>query len=57
MLQKDTRARYLSLCMNSEADFAEIFEEEEISETISSLDIGLHAHTAKLLTLGLSYTF
>lgn len=29
----------------------------EYSETVSSLDIGLHAHTAKLLTLGLSYTF
>lgn len=29
----------------------------EYSETTSSLDIGLHAHTAKLLTLGLSYTF
>lgn len=29
----------------------------EYSETVSSLDFGLHAHTAKLLTLGLSYTF
>lgn len=29
----------------------------EYSETVSSLDIGLHAHTAKLLTLGLSYKF
>lgn len=29
----------------------------EYSETTSTLDIGLHAHTAKLLTLGLSYTF
>ena len=38
MLQKETLARYLSLCLMSDADFAEIYEEEEVSETISSLN-------------------
>ena len=38
MLQKETLARYLSLCLMSDADFAEIYEEEEISETVSSLN-------------------
>ena len=48
MLQKDTLARYLSLCMNSEADFAEIFEEEEISETISSLNQAVESVNRRL---------
>ena len=38
MLNKEALARYLSLCMASEADFAEIYEEEETSETVSSLN-------------------
>ena len=38
MLNQEALARYLTLCMQSEADFAEIFEEEEVSETISSLN-------------------
>ena len=41
MLKKEERARYLGLCMASEADFAEIYEEEETSETISSLNAGV----------------
>lgn len=38
MLNKETLTRYLSLCLASEADFAEIYEEEETSETISTLN-------------------
>ncbi len=38
MLNKEALARYLSLCLASEADFAEIYEEEETSETVSSLN-------------------
>ena len=38
MLTKETLARYLALCLASEADFAEIYEEEETSETLSSLN-------------------
>ena len=41
MLKKEELARYLGLCMASEADFAEIYEEEETSETISSLNAGV----------------
>ena len=37
MLNKETLERYLSLCMSSEADFAEIYEENEVNETISML--------------------
>ena len=38
MLNRKELERYLGLCMASEADFAEIYEEEETSETISSLN-------------------
>ena len=38
MLTKAQLERYLSLCLASEADFAEIYEEEETSETVSSLN-------------------
>ena len=38
MLGKETLARYLSLCLMSDADFAEIYEEEEVSETLNSLN-------------------
>ena len=37
MLNKETLERYLGLCMSSEADFAEIYEENEVNETISML--------------------
>ena len=38
MLRKEDLSRCLGLCMASEADFAEIYEEEEVSETVSSLN-------------------
>ena len=38
MLEKTQLERYLSLCMGSQADFAEIYEEEELSETLVMLD-------------------
>ncbi|MBR4206276.1 MAG: TldD/PmbA family protein [Clostridia bacterium] len=38
MLNKTDLARYLALCLASEADFAEIYEEEEVSETVVSLN-------------------
>ena len=38
MLEKQQLERYLSLCMRSQADFAEIYEEEELSETLVMLD-------------------
>ena len=38
MLSKEKLQQYLSMCMNSEADFAEIYEELETSETINMLD-------------------
>ena len=38
MLNQEQLERYLSFCMNSEADFAEIYEEIENNETISSLN-------------------
>ena len=38
MLTKEQLEKYLSLCMNSAADFAEIYEEKENTETISMLD-------------------
>ncbi len=37
MLSREQLEKYLSLCMSSEADFAEIYEENEVSETISML--------------------
>ena len=37
MLEKDRLERYLSLCMDSAADFAEIYEELETKETITML--------------------
>ena len=39
MLTKQELERYLTLCLASEADFAEIYEEEETSETVSSLNV------------------
>ena len=38
MLNKTDLTRYLALCLASEADFAEIYEEEEVSETVVSLN-------------------
>lgn len=38
MLEKNKLEKYLSRCMASEADFAEIYEEYEVSEIISMLD-------------------
>ena len=38
MLSKEQLEKYLSLCMSSAADFAEIYEEKENKETISMLD-------------------
>ncbi len=38
MLKKEQLEKYLNLCMSSEADFAEIFEEDEVSETITMLN-------------------
>ena len=38
MLDKKQLERYLSFCMNSDADFAEIYEELETNETISALN-------------------
>lgn len=38
MLEKEQLEKYLSLCMNSQADFAEIYEEKELTETISMLN-------------------
>ena len=38
MLEQLHLEHYLTLCMRSEADFAEVFEEFEVSETISALN-------------------
>ena len=38
MLEKKQLEKYLSACMRSEADFAEIFEQSEKDETISMLN-------------------
>ena len=38
MLDEKKLESYLTLCMKSEADFAEIFEEDRISEEISALN-------------------
>jgi TldD protein len=38
MLEKKELEKYLSLCMKSEADFAEIYEEDQISEDIAMLN-------------------
>lgn len=38
MLKKEKLQEYLSRCMNSQADFAEIFEEEGTTESISTLN-------------------
>lgn len=38
MLQQEQLEKYLSLCMQSNADFAEIYEEDEISENINVLN-------------------
>lgn len=38
MLRKEQLEKYLSLCMRSEADFAEIYEEREKTELISMLN-------------------
>ena len=38
MLEKNQLENYLTLCMKSSADFAEIYEEEEVTETISMLN-------------------
>ena len=38
MLSKKELEKYLNFCMKSEADFAEIYEEKESNETISSLN-------------------
>ena len=38
MLEKEKLETYLSLCMKSEADYAEVFEESTKSESISMLN-------------------
>ena len=38
MLKKEQLEKYLSLAMASAADFAELFEQDEVSETISMLN-------------------
>ena len=38
MLEKSKLEEYLSECMKSDADFAEIYEEDEVSEKITMLD-------------------
>lgn len=38
MLRQEQLEKYLTLCMKSEADFAEIFEEDRITEDISMLN-------------------
>ena len=38
MLDKKKLEEYLDRCMDSQADFAEIYEEKELSETISMLN-------------------
>ena len=38
MLEKKQLEKYLSACMRSEADFAEIYEQFETDETISMLN-------------------
>ena len=52
MLEKIKLEEYLSKCMSSDADFAEIYEEDEISERISMLD-GKVESIANNSTLGL----
>ena len=38
MLEKKQLEKYLKVCMSSDADFAEVFEQEEISESIRMLN-------------------
>ena len=38
MLSQDKLEKYLSLCMSSQADFAEIYEEKELTEAITMRD-------------------
>ena len=38
MLSQDKLERYLSLCMSSQADFAEIYEEKEVTGSVSMRD-------------------
>ena len=52
MLEKAKLEEYLAKCMSSDADFAEIYEEDEISERISMLD-GKVESIANNSTLGL----
>ncbi|MBQ8995646.1 MAG: TldD/PmbA family protein [Oscillospiraceae bacterium] len=52
MLDKKQLERYLSFCMNSEADFAEIYEELENSETITALN-GKMENVNNILTKGI----
>ena len=37
MLEKEVLEKYLNLCMKSQADFAEIYEEDEKSETVGKV--------------------
>ena len=52
MLKKDQLEYYLSECMKSEADFAEIYEELEHSETIKALS-GKTEDVNQVITAGL----
>lgn len=52
MLEKKKLEEYLSLCMSSDADFVEIYEEDEISERIAMLDGKVESVTNNA-TLGL----
>ena len=45
MLSQEKLQEYLSRCMESAADFAEIFEEYEENETIETLDCRVENRT------------
>ncbi|MBQ2478891.1 MAG: TldD/PmbA family protein [Erysipelotrichales bacterium] len=51
MLEKKKLEQYLTLCVDSAADFAEIYEEEEVSESLSMLN-GLVQDVNRVLTAG-----
>ena len=52
MLTQQELEKYLSLCMDSEGDFAEIYEENEFSETIRTLN-GKAEKTERAITSGI----
>ncbi|MBQ5960151.1 MAG: TldD/PmbA family protein [Firmicutes bacterium] len=52
MLTQQELEKYLTLCMDSEGDFAEIYEENEFSETIRTLN-GKAEKTERAITSGI----